>query len=430
MRKGCLQRGLKDVPLGEESNATENRETEQREHEDSHRYSQTGSYAPKSGVVFNVHVVLARPAQSDDYRERSQRRDGVGEQVKHERGAAEARTDDDCNQDVACMRNARVGEQALDVALSQRNQISDDHRNRRQPPHGFVPDVKQRRKRLEPEAEERGEGRTFYRRGHVRGDRRRRAFVSIGSPHVERCRRNLEPEADENQRDSHQQQSIVLEAEADDVRPDLDEVSGAGCAVDERDTVQQEGGRKGAEQEILDCSFGGALGPAIDTDQHVDRDRHELDPEEHDDQVACCGEDHHSGSRQQQQHVRLARSNPLAHIVVERHCNRAQRRDEENLVGRPAEIVDCDHSDRRRVPRVGVVTDRYHGEDAERHAEDADSALMLIAFLAPTRKEKEQHRSAHQQQIGTEGGRELGRHGQIEIHQGAASLTRGALVPA
>src|SRR3954470_10856088 len=46
LRERCLERRLQDVPLGEESNAAEYRETEQRQHEYRHRDGQARSHAP------------------------------------------------------------------------------------------------------------------------------------------------------------------------------------------------------------------------------------------------------------------------------------------------------------------------------------------------------------------------------------------------
>ena len=318
---------------------------------------------------------------------------------------------------------ARVGEQPLDVSLSQSNQVPDDHRNRRQPPDRLVPDVDQRRECFQPETKECGERGTLHCRRHISGDRCWRSFISVGRPHVERGRGYLEAEADQDQRDADEQQAVVLEAEAEDAALDLDEVRRAGGTVDQRCPVQKERRRESTKQKVFDRSFRRTFGAPIDAYEHVNSNRHQLDPEEHYDQVTRRGENHHSRSRQQQQHVRLTGSDSLAHVVVEGHGNRAQRGDQQNLVGRPTEVVDGDRTDGRCVSSVCVVANGHHREDAECHAKEADAALMLIALAAPTRVKKKQHCAAHQQQIGSECRSELSRHAQIKLHQRPASLT-------
>src|SRR5690349_6908753 len=66
-------------------------------------------------------------------------------------------------------------------------------------------------------------------------------------------------------------------------------------AVHQRDAVEQERRRERTEQEILERTLGRALAAAIHAGERVHRHRHQLDAKEHDHEIACGGEQHHSG---------------------------------------------------------------------------------------------------------------------------------------
>ena len=147
--------------------------------------------------MLDVEVVLTGRPECDNNGERPERRHRVGEKVEHESGATQPGTNDQGDKDVSGMRNAGVRKQPLDVSLSQSDNVTDDHRQRGEPPHRFVPGRKQCRKRLEPQAEERSERRSLHCRCHVSRDWGWRSLVSIGRPHVKRCRGDLEAESNQ-----------------------------------------------------------------------------------------------------------------------------------------------------------------------------------------------------------------------------------------
>src|SRR5439155_24768697 len=82
--------------------------------------------------------------------------------------------------------------------------------------------------------------------------------------------------------------------EPNDVTLDGREVGSSGRAVDERDPIHQKCRRKRAEQEIFDRALGRALAASIRTGEYVARNRHQLDPEEHDDEIPRRGQNHHA----------------------------------------------------------------------------------------------------------------------------------------
>ena len=66
----------------------------------------------------------------------------------------------------------------------------------------------------------------------------------------------------------------------------------------------------------------------------------------------------------------------------------AQRRDEEDLVDRPPEVVDGDDAVGRGVTLIRVVANCSHRKNAKGHAEDADIPLVHVALFAPAGPEK------------------------------------------
>ena len=87
----------------------------------------------------------------------------------------------------------------------------------------------------------------------------------------------------------------------------------------------------------------------------------------------------------------------LASIVIERHRDCAERRDQQDLVDGPAKVVDCDDAVAGRVSLISEVTHGHHSKNAQRNAQYSDTPLVLVALPLPSRPEKESHRSTHQQ---------------------------------
>ena len=122
---------------------------------------------------------------------------------------------------------------------------------------------------------------------------------------MERDERHLEPEADEDEGETEEQEGREPVA-CDRLRHDVE--PGAPCgAVEEGDPVEQEPGREGAEQEVLERRLVRADLLPEHADQHVDRHRHDLEREEDHDQVVGRGHEHHAARREQHERVVLAR---------------------------------------------------------------------------------------------------------------------------
>ena len=129
-----------------------------------------------------------------------------------------------------------------------------------------------------------------------------------------------------------------------DVVADRREVRRPRGAVDERDPVQQEPGRERAKQEVLERGLRRARAATVHAREHVHGDRHHLDAEEHDHEVARGGHDHHAGRREQHEHVRFGAPDSLAPVVLDAERDRAEGGENEQRIGGEAESVDGNHA--------------------------------------------------------------------------------------
>ena len=98
------------------------------------------------------------------------------------------------------------------------------------------------------------------------------------------------------------------------------EVGGAGGAVHEGDPVQEEPGGEGPEQEVLERRLARLEAVAEEPGEHVQRDRHDLQPEEDHDQVAGGGHQHHARPRRR---ARGCRTRPTPSPAAARSPARA-----------------------------------------------------------------------------------------------------------
>ena len=133
---------------------------------------------------------------------------------------------------------------------------------------------------------------------------------------------------------------------ADDVEPRR-----AGDREGERDAVEEERAREGAEQEVLERRLGARRARAAQPGQDVDRQRQHLERQEDHQQVGGGRHQHHAADREQRQRVVLAGRQPLAlHDVVREH-HRQDADDAEDDVDEEGEVVGADDAE---ADRVGV----------------------------------------------------------------------------
>ena len=76
--------------------------------------------------------------------------------------------------------------------------------------------------------------------------------------------------------------------------------------VQQRETVGQNPGAERAQQKVFQRCFVGALLASQKPGQHVEAERHGLQPKEQHDQIHARSHEHHADARQQEQRVVLA----------------------------------------------------------------------------------------------------------------------------
>ena len=209
--------------------------------------------------------------------------------------------------------------------------------------------------------------------GEERGDRRRRALVDVGRPHVERHRRNLEAEAGEQEHQSERQADAALGGGLGDAG----ERDRAAEAVNQRGAVEQHAGRQRAENEVFQPGLGRTHVVAADRRDHVERQAHQFEAEIERDQVGRRNQHQHAGGRQQDQHRILEPLLLLAAEIVERHQDRDRRAGQRQELQEAREVVDDEAAAERDQPAV-----RQHDDASRRPRPAAGSPSTLIALAA------------------------------------------------
>ena len=267
-----VQRRAEEVDLADE--AGRGRDAAQREHEHGQRQPDPaggGSRAPAMSAMSTA--LLRAAAHHREHAEGAQVHDRVDRQVEeHGRGARRAARRHR-HQDVAGVRDARVGQHALEVVLEQRGHVAHRHGQHRHAPTapatqsaGTSPSARR------PTRSSAAKAGGLRPRRHEGGHRRGRALVGVGRPHVERHRRDLE-ERGRPAAAARRPAAAAFARSGEPVRKAADarQVRGAGRAVDQRDAVEQEAAGEGAEQEVLERRLVRLERAAPEADQHVER---------------------------------------------------------------------------------------------------------------------------------------------------------------
>src|SRR6266851_8317425 len=155
------------------------------------------------------------------------------------------------------MCNRRIRKHALDVVLCNRDDVADRHRDDCEHYQGTEPrrmDLASNRtshcdegKRENKNPDERSKPGRLWTSRHESRDRRRRAFVNVRRPNVERSRRNLEAKTHQHHCCARKEQRRILRSR--NSSRNLGNVGGAcepggggGRAVGERYTVKEKRG--------------------------------------------------------------------------------------------------------------------------------------------------------------------------------------------
>ena len=155
------------------------------------------------------------------------------------------------------------------------------------------------------------EGRELGRAADQQRDRRGRALVDVGHPHVERHGAELEGQPGDDEHGAEDQHRVVDLPGADRLE-DLGDLERAGGAVHHRQAVEQEAAGQRAEHEILHRRFGGRAVVAPHRDDGVQAQRHQLEAEVDDQEVVGREHDQDAEQREHREREELA----LQHLAA------------------------------------------------------------------------------------------------------------------
>ena len=154
------------------------------------------------------------------------------------------------------------------LRLADGGEGAERHRGDRDEDDDLLPVGGDRLEGAHGDAHDQRHGRHLRRGGEEGGDRRRRALIDVGRPHVERHGRDLEGEAGQHEDEAEDQAELALAAA--ERRGDRLEAGVAGVAVDQADAVEQHARGQRAEDEIFQAGFGRAQVVAVDGGEHID----------------------------------------------------------------------------------------------------------------------------------------------------------------
>jgi hypothetical protein len=121
-----LQQAAEEEPLADE--AARQRQTAEAQHEDRHHQSHARRFLSESREVVNVVSDKTATVQTDDDAERADVHQGVDKQVDDEADVAVFIRGDDAEQQVARVRDRRIGEQTFRVHLRDGCPVADHDR--------------------------------------------------------------------------------------------------------------------------------------------------------------------------------------------------------------------------------------------------------------------------------------------------------------
>ena len=154
------------------------------------------------------------------------------------------------------------------------------------------------RKRHNGRARENGDAGDFGRGGKKCRDRRRRALVDVGGPHVERHRGNLEAEPGEQEDQAEDQPDTGAALRR---LGDAGKIDGAGESINQRGAIEQHSGRQRAQHEIFQAGFGRSQVVTIGGRDHVERQAHQLETQIERNKIRGRDQHQHAERREQEQ---------------------------------------------------------------------------------------------------------------------------------
>ena len=337
-----------------------------REGRHGHRHS-----AADAGKIRQLHRADAEEYRSNREKQRGFHQ-GVIDDVDEAAGQSGLVGEPDTERDVADLRDRGVSQHALQIGLEHRDQRGDEHGRDRQRKDDFgdrqiaeVDRDAEDRKEVAHQQVDRDLG-----RGGGQEDRHpgRRIGVGVRQPGVERKQREFQADADGNEGQSRHDGARVAGPFRPEPRGDVDHVEAAGQQIEQAHADDVEGRPDRAHDQVLER--GEQRAPvAAERDQHIGRERRDLEKNEGVEGVAGYHDPQQAGEAEQVHAVEPCLLSVLDlecdGASRERHDHRADRRDQHQHEA--AEDVDPVLDAPGRRPAAEVIGDRAGRQHLPQH---------------------------------------------------------------
>ena len=303
------------------------------------------------------------------------------------------------------MRDRGIGHQTLDIGLADPGDRADEHRHDRKRRDDLAPVADDMAEGVEDQPRDQRHGRDLGCGGKKGGDRRRRAFVDVGRPHVERHRRDLEgqPDQHEHQTEQHAQRQVTGIHGADDAL----EAGGADKAVNQRGAIKKQARAERAQHEIFQAGLGRAHRVAPHRSHDVKRQRLQLQTHVKDQQITGRDHDHHADDRQGDDDRELEPQHVAALHVVGAHREHGGGGNQHHHLGKAREAVVDEHAVEGRL--IDATAKTHHGGDHQKGRDrgpEQGPRQRVLAKIGPD-KQRDQ-RITREHRLG-QNGREIER---------------------
>lgn len=316
--------------------------------------------------------------------------------IEHQRGHALRRACEHAQKDITGLRDAAEGHETLHVALQDGHQVGHGDAGHGKQGHGERPVFFHQREHL---AQDDGQG---HGGGSLGNDTEigrhagRRALVDVGRPQMERHEAHLEAHPGEEEHQGELLQRAALEHGRK-----VGKIERAGSAVDERQAVEQQGGREHRAQDKLGSGFRTVVAVFVEGHEagHGDAGHFQSDVEYQ--EMPGGHHEEHAQQGGERQHVELALfivrvfpSQPFA--ALEEDKQRAGRKD--GLDDGRERGVDVHAAE--ECAGVGRKVQSYL--ECHQHANDRMKPTLAMAAHEKVGQEGHQQ-NQHQRQLGMQG---------------------------
>ena len=184
---------------------------------------------------------------------------------------------------------------------------------------------------------------------------------------------------------------------------DLADVRRSRDAVDQRHAVKQHARRKRAEQEVLHRRFVRLLLALRESNQHVERQRHQLETDVKRDQIVAAGDEHHADGGEENECVVFAVLFAFDIEKASRDADRERGGDQKDCFEEKCEAVDAHHAVESRRTAASSHEPPLHRKrnKSERDTDEREVRRELALAIRQNHFHHQRHtRASSQDQLG------------------------------